>query len=399
MGQQRSVVVVGAGIGGLTTALVLARDGWQVDIYEQAHKLEPVGAGIQLAPNASRILDQLGLLPALRETAVETERLVVRNGRNGRHLGGLEHGAYGRKRWGGPFLVIHRGDLQMALLAAVAQNPAITLHLGRRLEDLRSKPDHVKGIFSRYGDEVEVSAPLMIASDGLWSKARSHVGLNAPANFSGCVAWRTVVPAAAVPEPFRKHNANLWMAPGGHVVHYPVRGGSEINIVAIMEDSWRERGWSEVGDVAWINRKFHDWHPEVRDLIGSAESWLRWSLFDRAPDPKWTRGPLALLGDAAHPMLPFLAQGAAQAIEDAAALGACLRAADDIPAALKTYESARIRRTAAVQRHSRRQMRIYHASGPIAAARDLAISMLGEHAMGQRFDWIYGYKADQPTSA
>ncbi|HUN13264.1 MAG TPA: DnaA/Hda family protein [Rhabdaerophilum sp.] len=203
----------------------------------------------------------------------------------------------------------------MALLAAVEKNPAITVHLGRRLEELRSKPDHVKGIFSRYGDEVEVSARLMIASDGLWSKARSHVGLNAPANFSGCVAWRTVVPAADVPEAFRKPNANLWMAPGGHVVHYPVRGGREINIVAIMEDSWRERGWSEVGDVAWINRKFHDWHPEIRGLVGSAEAWLRWSLFDRAPDPKWTRGPLTLLGDAAHPMLPFLAQGAAQAIE------------------------------------------------------------------------------------
>lgn len=395
MGLDRSVVVVGAGIGGLTTALVLARDGWTVDIYEQAHKLEPVGAGLQLAPNASRIVESLGLMPKLKDTAVETERLVVRNGRNGKTVGGLEHGANARKRWGAPFLVIHRGDLQMALLDAVAEHSNITLHLGRRLEDLRNKPDHVKAIFSKYGDEIEISTSLMIASDGLWSKARSHVGLNAPANFSGCVAWRTVVPAEAVPEQFRKRNSNIWMAPGGHVVHYPVRDGKEINIVAVMEDSWRERGWSEVGDVAWINRKFHDWNPEIRSLIGSAESWLRWSLFDRAPDPKWTRGPLALLGDAAHPMLPFLAQGAAMAIEDAATLGACLRRTDDFPAALKTYEGLRIRRTADVQRRSHRQMRIYHASGPVAFARDLTVGLLGEHAMAQRFDWLYGYKAEE----
>jgi salicylate hydroxylase len=390
MGLERSVVIVGAGIGGLTTALALARDGWKVDIYEQAHKLDPVGAGIQLAPNCSRILDDLGLLPRLADTAVETERLVVRSGRTGKVLGGMTHDP---KRWGGPFLVIHRGDLQMALLDAVAETPGISLNLGRRLEDLQARPDHVKAVFSKYGEETEITTGLLIAADGIWSKARGHVGLSGPANFSGCVAWRTTVSADEVGEAALKPQTNLWLAPGGHVVHYPVRGRREVNIVAIMEDSWRERGWSEAGDVAWINRRFHDWHSELRELIGTAESWLRWSLFDRAPDWKWTRGPVTLLGDAAHPMVPFLAQGAAQAIEDAAALARHLRETDDFPAALLAYEQERIPRTANVQRRSRRQMRVYHASGPLALARDLAMAAVGTSGMAGRFDWLYGHKA------
>lgn len=387
-----SAVIIGGGIGGLTTALVLARDGWKVDIYEQAHKLESVGAGIQLAPNASRILADLGFLPRIASTAVETERLVVRSGKSGKILGGLAHGKAAEERWGAPFLVIHRGDLQSALVEAVNEHPSITLNLGRRLEDLRAKPDHVRATLSKYGDEIEVRSRLLIASDGIWSKARGHVGLSQPANFSGCVAWRTVVPIENVPERFRKHQANLWLAPGCHVVHYPVSGGKGVNIVAVMEDSWREHGWSEVGDVTWINRQFVDLDRGLRELIGSAESWVRWSLFDRPADSKWTRGPVTLLGDAAHPMLPCLAQGAAQAIEDAATIGNCLRESDDVAGALRKYEALRIRRTSVVQRHSRRQMRIYHASGPLAVARDIAMGLIGEGGMAHRFDWLYGHR-------
>lgn len=392
MGMTRSAVVVGAGIGGLTAALVLARAGFKVNIYEQAHRLDPVGAGLQLAPNAMHILDSLGLVPALRKTAVESESILIRQGESARRIGGMDQGAFAVQRWGAPFFVIHRGDLQMALLDAVYQEANITLTLGRRLEDIRATSDHVTAVFSKYGDEIEVEAALLIAADGIWSRARAHVGLTSPANFSGCVAWRTVIPADSAPEAARIRRTNLWLHPSGHVVHYPIRDGREINIVAVLEDSWRERGWSEAGDVAWINRRFRDWHPEIRDLIGQADTWLRWSLFDRAPDWKWTRGPVALLGDAAHPMVPFLAQGAAQAIEDAGVLGQCLGETDDFAKALKMYEERRLRRASKVQRASRRQMRIYHSSGPIAMARDLAMGMMGSGGMARTMDWLYGYR-------
>lgn len=392
MGMTRSAVVVGAGIGGLTAALVLARAGFKVNIYEQAHRLDPVGAGLQLAPNAMHILDGLGLVPALRKTAVESESILIRKGDSARRIGGMDQGAFAMQRWGAPFFVIHRGDLQMTLLEAAYKEANITLTLGRRLEDIRSTPDHVTAVFSKYGDEIEVEAALLIAADGIWSRARAHVGLTAPANFSGCVAWRTVIPADIAPEAARIPRTNLWLHPGGHVVHYPIRDGKEINIVAVLEDSWRERGWSEAGDVAWINRRFREWHPEIRDLVGLADTWLRWSLFDRAPDWKWTRGPVALLGDAAHPMVPFLAQGAAQAIEDAGVLGQCLAETDDFAKALKMYEDHRLRRAAKVQRLSRRQMRIYHSSGPVAMARDLAMGLMGTSGMARTMDWLYGHR-------
>ena len=388
----RTATIIGAGIGGLTAALTLARDGWSVDIYEQSEKIVPVGAGLQLAPNASRILDGLGLLPTVRRTAVEMERLVARSGLSGRILGTMALGRSAQARWGAPLFVIHRGDLQAALLKAALQHPGVRLHLGQRLDGLKEIAGGVRATFANGAEETTVETGLLVGADGIWSKVRGHVGLSAPANFSGSVAWRTVVPAASVADVFRRPQSNLWMAPEGHVVHYPVRGGDEINIVAIIEDGWKERGWSEIGDVDWINRRFRAWHPDLRQLIGTADHWLRWSLFDRAPDPKWSRGVVTLLGDAAHPMVPCLAQGAAQAIEDAHALAEALATVPSGPAALKTYETRRISRTAQVQRRSRRNLHIYHASGPVAFGRDMALKLLGTSGMAAAYDWLYGPK-------
>lgn len=388
MTTERTAIVVGAGIGGLTAALALARSGWRVDVYEQAHKLEPVGAGVQLGPNATHILAGLGLMPALKAVAVETEGMVVRSARDGKVRSGLRH-VSGGKPWAAPFMVIHRGDLQMLLLAAAQQTPGITIMLGQRLESISERDGRAHATFAKYGETTEVDAALIVGADGVWSKVRSYIGLTGPTNFSGCVAWRTVVPAEAVSEAARKPQSNLWLGPGAHVVHYPIEAGRTVNIVAVVEDGWRERGWSEAGDVAWINRRFKDWHKDLRDVVGSAETWLRWSLFDRPPEWKWSRGSVTLLGDAAHPMLPFIAQGAAQAIEDAYVLAACLSAEPVVEKALQTYQDQRIRRTSRVQRVSHRQKTIYHASGPLAAARDLAMGMLGETGLASRFDWLY----------
>ena len=389
MGSGPSAVVVGAGIGGLTAAYALARQGWRVDVYEQAHKLEPVGAGIQLGPNATRVLDSMGLMEAVRGVGVETQSLLIRSGRDGRTRGGMQHGEAALRRWGAPFFVIHRGDMQTVLLEAIEPLGSVTIHLGQRLESVTQADGRAYATFSKYGEDRVVETPVLIGADGVWSKMRGHIGLSGPSNFSGCVAWRTVVPASAVSEEVRLHRSNLWLGPDAHVVHYPIRRGEAINIVAVIEDSWRERGWSESGDIAWINRRFREWHPDLSNLIAKAETWLRWSLFDRPPEWIWTRGVATLLGDAAHPMLPFMAQGAAQAIEDAFILARCLNGQTPVPAALQAYQHQRLRRAARVQNTSHRQMRIYHASGPLAVGRDLALSMLGETGMAARYDWLY----------
>ena len=390
MGAARSMVIVGAGIGGLAAAVVLAKQGWDVDVYDQAHKIDPVGAGIQLGPNAVRVLESIGLRDRISASAVETTGLTVRAGTNGRVLCDMPHGKAAIDRWGAPFLVIHRGDLQLALLAEAETLPNIRITLGRRLEELQAKEHGVRAVFSKYGDETPVDATALIGADGIWSKTRSFVGLTTPTGFSGCVAWRTTVPVDATPAWARQPVSNLWLGPGAHVVHYPIRGGALINIVAVVQDSWRERGWSEAGDIAWINRRFRTWHSDLGDLIGRAETWLRWSLFDRPPEWKWTRGTVALLGDAAHPMLPFMAQGASQALEDAKVLGDCLAAPGDVSAALLAYQNRRLARTARVQRAARAQNFAYHASGLAAGARNLVLSTLGGNGLARRYDWLYG---------
>lgn len=392
MASERSLVIAGAGIGGLTAAIALARNGWKVDVYDQSHRLEPVGAGIQIGPNASRILDHLGIMPRIADVLVKTEGVMIRSGVNGRILSELDHVKTAQERWGAPFFVIHRGDLQMALLAAAQDMPNVSIALGRRLEDIRQIEGGVRAIFSKYGDETTVETQALIGADGLWSRARSHIGLTSPTAFSGCVAWRTTVPAEAVADWARKPVSNLWLGPDAHVVHYPIRGGKLINIVAVVEDSWRERGWSEAGDIAWINRRFRTWHKDLADLIGSAETWLRWSLFDRPPEWKWTRGPVALLGDAAHPMLPFIAQGASQAMEDARALALCLKEPGDVTTALLTYQGMRLARASKVQRASRRQASVYHSSGLMAGARNMVMGALGGAGLAARYDWLYGEK-------
>ncbi|HRJ68520.1 MAG TPA: FAD-dependent monooxygenase [Beijerinckiaceae bacterium] len=389
----KSAVIVGAGIGGLTAALSLARDGWQVQVFEQAHRLEPVGSGLQISPNASRVLADLGVLPRLDGLAVEPEAMVVRSGRNGSTLTSMPLGETAEKRWGAPFLVVHRGDLQNALLAAATEQSSIALHLGRRLEALKFRDRSVTATLSRYTDELTVETDLLIGADGLWSKVRGQVGLTGPASFSGCVAWRTLIPADSVPAFAREMRSNLWLGSGAHVVHYPLRGGSVINVVAVVEENWRERGWSEPGDIAWINRRFEDWHSDLTALIGSADTWLRWSLFDRAPEWRWSRSPAVLLGDAAHPMLPFLAQGAAQAIEDAAVLSRSLRGHASISDALKGYEEERLRRAARIQRLSHRQASIYHLANPAAIVRDAAMALLGHDVLARRYGWIYDHRA------
>lgn len=389
MTEQRSALVIGAGIGGLSAALALANRGWSVRIAEKAPEIAAVGAGLQISPNAVRVLDQIGAGSDIRQIATIPDRLIVRSATSGRAIGGMSLGAEAERRWKAPFLAVHRGDLQGALIAACARDERIRLDLDRRLERLAFRENTaIATLIGRDGTE-SVETGLLIGADGIWSKTRRTIGLPGPSIFSGTVAWRALVPAGAAPEMARLPNVNIWLGAGGHVVHYPLRGGYIINVVAIVNQNWRERGWSEPGDIDWIRDRFANCDTDLSALIKAAPSWLRWALFDRPAEPRWTRGRVALLGDAAHPMLPFMAQGASQAIEDAGTLADCLEKLPTVPAALADYEKKRLRHTARIQNQSRLQAKAYHVGQPFAAIRDLGMMLMGERGLAARYDWIY----------
>lgn len=396
MASRPRVVVAGGGVGGLTAAVALAQRGSDVIVCERAPTFEEVGAGLQLGPNATRRLRALGVLPAVERRALAPDLVTIRRGRDGRELARAPLGPIAELRWGAPYLVIHRADLLDALLEAVKSLGAIELRANAGLEGFAAGNSGVE-VAIRSGERLTIEkADVLIAADGLRSTARQRFGLGASdaPGWTGQVAWRALVPAAQAPEFARRLQTGLWLGPRAHLVHYPLRAGEIINIVAITEGFWRAEGendlWSIHGQPDAISPAYARWHPEARDLIASVSEWRRWPLFDRTPIQRWTLPGVALLGDAAHPMLPFLAQGAAQAIEDAAALGAAFeKSGGDVATALAHYEMSRVTRAASIVLASRRQGAIYHMRGPLAFARDLVMSSMSPDQMLKRLDWLY----------
>lgn len=392
-----AALVAGGGVGGLTAAIFLAEAGYSVNVHERAPALEEFGAGLQLSPNATRILDRLGALDSLQGLALEPEALVVRRARDGAQMARMELGETARRRWGSPYLVAHRADLLRALLDRVAAEPAISLNLDSTVRGFAVAPEgDVRVALKRGLLRLETKADLLIGADGLRSTVRDKLGLGGENDvvFSGDVAWRALVPAHRLPESLRKPETWLWLGPRGHLVHYPLRGGSVVNVVLVVEDARRDAfgvdGWNHPGDPSVIGFEVKDWAPEVAQLVAAAPEWRGWPLFDRPSLSDWAAGPVALLGDAAHPMVPYLAQGAAQAIEDAAALGGALAVERDVSAALSAYSRARAPRAARVQGEARRQHTTYHMRGLSALARDLAIRAMGGERLARRYDWLYG---------
>jgi salicylate hydroxylase len=389
----RTVVVAGAGIGGLTAALAIARHGYRVVVLEQAERLEETGAGIQLSPNASRVLVALGLHQHLTAAqASMPEELVVANARNGRVLARATLGFDIRRRYGAPYWVIHRGDLQAVLQEAVEAHPDISLRLGCRADDFAAHGNGVTVAAHAGQETIEEQGIALIGADGLWSRLRGRLGHEAAPRFTGYTAWRALVPADAVACELSMPAVNLWLGRDGHVVYYPVKGGCLINVVAIVRDDWREPGWSAPGLRGEIEARFEarGWRGPPRAIIAAAERWSKWALCDCAPLSRWGRGAVTLLGDAAHPMLPYLAQGAAMAIEDAAELGACM-AEGDPAQALRRYEGRRMARTARAQREARRNGAIYHMRGIGGLARSLAIAAMGGGGLLSHYDWLYAW--------
>lgn len=388
------VAVVGAGIGGLATAAFLARARVAVTVFEQAAELREVGAGLIVPPNAVRLLRRLGELDRLREVSVPMEvGWEFRRWADGSVLFSQRLGAVCERLYGEYCYLAHRADLLSVLRAAV---PDELLHLGTRLVGIRRRP---RDVALDFADGSSAAVDVVIGADGVHSLVRDAVAPPEPPRFSGLCAYRCMVPAERAPDFACRPVQTLWLGPGRHLVHYPVSAGRLINVVAFAPtDDWLTESWSARGRVEDLAAEFAGWDPRLGELIDAADSTGRWALFDRDPLPMWTSGAIALLGDAAHPMFPFFAQGAAQAIEDAAVLARCL--ADDAgrpEAALARYERTRMPRATEVQRLSRRRQDSNHLpDGPEQRARDAAFAH--EDPLGHNA-WLYGHDAEESLSA
>jgi salicylate hydroxylase len=384
-----SVGVVGGGIGGLSAALSLLAAGLDVHVYEQAHELGEVGAGIQISPNASRILHRLGLGERLEALGVRPLARHQRRWDDGRTLLRTPLSGTVERAFGFPYYHLHRADLLSALAHAVAPE---RVHVGHRLAGLADRGDRVEAWFEN-GTRIEVDA--LVGADGIHSTVRSFLcGPESP-RFTGCIVYRGLVPAERLRSFGLDRSSQTWMGPGRHFVHYFVRSGSLLNFVgAVEQDAWQRESWSERGEVADALAAFAGFHPQVGAILGAADETFVWGLFDRPPLERWSAGRVTLLGDACHPMLPFMAQGAAQAIEDGATLAECLRLADGVAGALQRYERLRLPRASRIQALSSSNKTRYHLpDGSEQQARDAEMATGTTDWSTDAVAWIWGHDA------
>jgi len=393
MQDKRSAAVVGAGLGGLAAALALLRRGFEVDVYEQAAAPGDVGAGLQLSANATRCLFALGLEDALLRTAVVPEGKQVRLWNTGEATRLFDLGQRSVQEYGFPYLMMHRADLHAALYEAVqAQRPG-AVRFGQRVRGAEQDGGGARVLLESGPTR---SYDCVVGADGVHSRIRSALGHVDSPQFTGLVAWRGLIPMQALPGRLRERVGTNWIGPGSHVVTYPVRRGELLNFVGIVERSdWQVESWNTPGTREECLQDFERWHPDVRLMVGHIAQPFKWALMSRAPLAHWGSGRITLLGDACHPTLPFLAQGAAMALEDGAVLAAALGAAPDIPAALQRYEQCRIERTSRiVQGATAAGHRFHHqqlAEGE--AARAYVAREWAEEKVRANYHWLFEYDA------
>ncbi|MDJ0513681.1 MAG: FAD-dependent monooxygenase [Methyloceanibacter sp.] len=388
----QAVLIAGGGIGGLATAIALDRKDIEAHILERSNFAEESGAGIQLGPNATRVLRRLGVLDALEPQTFRPRAVWLFDGRTGKKLATVPLGDVAEERYGAPYVTAHRADLHEALRIVAADAPHVMLTSNATVTGIREDD----GVSITGSDGMTWQGCALVGADGIWSTVRRWVAPDAIPAFTGATAFRSLTPRDSLPEPFSLPIVGLWLGPRTHLVHYPVRGGAAVNIVAVTEAGEKEEGWNNAVEQQTVLANFSRWTQTPIDLLDAAPAWRAWSLFALPAFPTWSRGRTTLLGDAAHPVLPYLAQGAGLAIEDAATLAELLQQIRAEPTqAFATYETIRRPRATRVQVVSKRLGRAYHLgdgvfSDLIRVSRNAILGLRGEEATLRGFDWLYG---------
>ena len=392
----RLIAVAGAGVAGLVTALCLNRLGYRVLVLERRDAPSDLGAGIQITPNAAGVLDQLGLLSALSLASLAPEAVRIGSGRSLQPLARVPLGAGMVERYGQPYLVVHRADLMVALRKACAGREGIEIRYGHALTDMAP---HARGVtvLTHHGAHFEEHAVVgLVGADGLWSATRRFVVDSRAPRFTGRLAWRALVPADAAPAFLQGAETGLWLGRDAHLVHYPIRQGRVVNVVAIVP--WRRSqrprdGWVRERDPSDRVEAFRNWDPAIEAFMRRDLAWGGWPIHAHGSDfGAWANGTVCLVGDAAHALEPYAAQGAAMAIEDAAVLADCVaRARGDLALAFAQFQQRRRDRVRAVRRITRANRRRYHMGGPMAWARDRVLPRLSAATLLRRLDQLYGW--------
>jgi salicylate hydroxylase len=392
MSRPKHILIAGGGIGGLVAALSLIQHGHRVTVLEQAAELKEIGAGVQIAANGSRVLINLGLEAALRDLVCTPVGKEIRLFDTGQTWKLSDLGQQSVARYGAPYWLLHRADLHSVLVDTIQSAAPGSLLTASRVTSFRQTPE---GVAVQLADGRIFGGDALVGSDGVHSEVRKALHGNMTVNFAGRLAWRGVVPAERLSEQTRRLVAVNWLGPDANVVVYPLRGGELINFVGAMGNvTWTAESWTALGTLEDLLNDFQGWHPEIQEIIHNIDVPLKWAFRGREPLPSWTDGCVTLLGDAAHPTLPTLAQGANMAIEDGAVLARCIDAEESIPTALKRYEAARLERTTKLVNASAenaKRLQDQRLGGPDAAA--YLDREYGSDKIAARYDWLFEYNA------
>jgi len=389
----KKVLIAGAGIGGLIAALSLLRRGFDVEIYEQASHLGEIGAGFQISANGARVLFALGLEARIRAVYMEPEGKQIRLWNTGETWKLFDLGTVSVERYGFPYFMIHRADLHTILVDAIREAKPDAIHLSARCVGCRQDD---RSATLEFADGATAEGDVLVGADGVHSVIRQALFGSSDPTFTGCVAWRGMVPAKDLPEHIMRPVGTNWVGPGGHIVHYPLRRCELFNFVAVVErDDWQVESWTERGTNAECAADFEGWNEDIQTIISKLDTPYKWALLGREPMDRWSVGRITLIGDACHPTLPFLAQGSVMAIEDGFVLARCLEAYDDAAVALQHYERARIERTGKIVRGSADNGKRFHshALSNSEEAQAYVDREFEESRVEQRYDWIFRYDA------